>query len=418
MESFQERMGAVEQSETARAAALKQRFEEVENKVKDQSNTFESEMASAGQMLASLVSKDHYGMNQVIDQMDSLTKSTKDQTTAEITTAQSRLEAMTKAAKDAADLVHSKTSETSKDVEAFETKMDAVEDSHEQTMAELEEQQEDFREAAMSTGRRFTGRVAHETLARKNQTDTLQDQANETTHKLLHTLDLVRMMGAKVTGRVQWQLGTLDLDDQKMNRTLREAELLEEYNDAKAINNVKAKAKLAWKKENEIKAWKKEEQKRMRKFRSLVEEELGKLGEELDMSAVELAEEKAAEEYHEREALSHLHETLGDEVHQLSATSKARLNDLSADMGQEIADVMKRKDLSAHERSEMMAQIKADGDQRAKDILDENGRLELEAKTAARNLKVRTDQTTAAAEEDEELSNRLEKLAERLKRKH
>merc|ERR550537_2064110 len=254
MESFQERMGAVEQSETARAAALKQRFEEVENKVKDQSNTFESEMASAGQMLASLVSKDHYGMNQVIDQMDTLTKTTKEQTSSEITTAKSRLKALTKAAKDAAGLVQGRASAASTDVQAFETKMDAVEDSHEQTMAELEEQQDDFREAAMTTGRRFTGRVEQEALARKNETDALQDQANETTHKLLHTLDLVRMMGAKVTGRVQWQLGTLDLDDQKMNRTLREAELLEEYTDAKAINNVKAKAKLAWKKENEIKA--------------------------------------------------------------------------------------------------------------------------------------------------------------------
>merc|ERR1719498_1807476 len=149
MENFEERMAAVDQSEHERSAALKTRFEEVENKVRDQSNTFENEMASAGKLLASLVDKDHYGMTQVVNQMDTLSKSTKEQTQAEIAAAKARLETMTKAAKDAANLVHTKASETSADVEAFGQKMDEVEDSHEQTMAELEEQQEDFREAAM-----------------------------------------------------------------------------------------------------------------------------------------------------------------------------------------------------------------------------------------------------------------------------
>ena len=40
-------------------------------------------------------------------------------------------------------------------------------------LAQMEEQQEDFREQALSTGRRFTGRVEQEALARQNETHVL-----------------------------------------------------------------------------------------------------------------------------------------------------------------------------------------------------------------------------------------------------
>jgi len=360
MESFEERMATEQQSQQQRTEELQSRFSQVQDKVAEQSADFERGMAAAGKLLASLVAKDHYGMNQVVDQIDALT----DKTTREVndltTSSQAALAAQLEEAKTEAGKVHAKAAATSKDVESFGQKMDAVEDSHEQTMTELEEQQEEFREQMMSKGRRFTGRVEQEAMERKNETAVLTKQANTTTTQLLHALDLVRRMAAKVTGRVDFQLGTLELDDQKMNRSLTDAESAAEYADADAIKKVKAKATRAWQEENAIKQWRKDETKRTREFRKLVERELGKLGEELDMSAVELAEEKAAEEYHVREALANLHDTLGDEVRDLSKTSHARLAALSQDTGAQIAELMKREGLSEQERAEALAKIKAE----------------------------------------------------------
>merc|ERR1719213_1234011 len=116
----------------------------------------------------------------------------------------------------------------------------------------------------MSKGRRFTGRVEQEAMERKNETAVLTKQANTTTTQLLHALDLVRRMAAKVTGRVDFQLGTLELDDQKMNRSLTDAESAAEYADADAIKKVKAKATRAWQEENAIKQWRKDETKATR----------------------------------------------------------------------------------------------------------------------------------------------------------
>ena len=115
---------------------------------------------------------------------------------------------------------------------------------------------------------------------------------------------------------------------------------------------MKAKTKKAWKQQNALKKWRKEEEKRIREFRDLVERELGKLGEELDMSQVEMAEQKAAEEYHVREALSHLHGVLGDEVHDLSKTSARRGGRLHPNRSVRLKDmVLRHKHLDSAETS-------------------------------------------------------------------
>ena len=51
--------------EKERAAKLEQRFSAVQAKVAQKSSEFEQGMQAAGQLLAQLFAKDHYGMNQL-----------------------------------------------------------------------------------------------------------------------------------------------------------------------------------------------------------------------------------------------------------------------------------------------------------------------------------------------------------------
>jgi len=173
---------------------------------------------------------------------------------------------------------------------------------------------------------------------------------------------------------------------------------LTEFQDENAIHRVMEKAKDVGVKEDKIRAWKEHAEDKTQDFRNAVVKEFGKLGEEVDLAVLEEAEQKAMEEWAVQSQMAHMKQVLGDEVNDLGKISKQRLAKLAADSGSEIAALMADETLTEEERSKRLAEIKKKAADASRKILEDDGAMKLDAKTAARSLKIATDEVENSAD--------------------
>jgi hypothetical protein len=248
--------------------------------------------------------------------------------------------------------------------------------------------------------RAFVKRIQDEKLTRENATRALLGETQDSMVQIARVLDGVERLEQKVTATVQYHLGTLDLEDKKAERQLRKALELEQYTDDKAVEKVIGKLHTAKGLEAKLASWRYATEGSAKKFQSLVNSEFADLGHDLDLSKLELAEEKAMEQWAVKNQMSELKDHLGHEIQDLSAVSEKRLADLASDSAAKIAALNADESLSEKERADALAKVKADAKTRASKILEDDGRLALDQATAKRHL-------DAAVKDVEETTGRL-----------
>merc|ERR1719262_1008672 len=96
--------------------------------------------------------------------------------------------------------------------------------------------------------------------------------------------------------------------------------------------------------------WKMSVEKNGRRFQHLVQKEFRKLGEELDMTALEEAEQHAMEQWAVQEQQNHLKQVLGEEMEKLSAAGAARLQQMAKRQGEAMAKIMNDETLEEADR--------------------------------------------------------------------
>jgi len=377
-------------SEAQQDKAMKKRFDEIENQGEKQNEEFQKGMDNAKILLSTMAGKDHAQMNDLMEKLDDLAISSQDKVRILNAADAQHLNGVVIHAKGAAGEVGKKVAETQKKVEDFTTKLA---DADEKSQGDVDTAVKNaglFEDKFAEQTRLLTKRLNEEEIGRKASADTLMMKAQTTGKRLTNIMGSVDNMERKVTAGVQYQLGSLDLEEKKVDRQLREAVKINQYTDAGALRRVVKDAEEAEAREERLLDWKHAASRQQDHFRKKVQQEFGKLGHELDLTSLEEAEQKAMEEWAVQQQMGHLKEVLGAEMQDLSGASKARLAALAQRSGAEIAALMANKDLTDEERAKKLAEIKERARLAAQKILEDNGQLALDQKTAARRLKLAT----------------------------
>lgn len=286
------------------------------------------------------------------------------------------------------------------ELEKFSDKLAEVDQTAASAVEQTTQLRDDIDNDVGHQSRQFVQRLQKEKLARQASTHDLLSKTQESMVAMAAVLDGVERLEKKVTATVTYHLGTLDLEDEKSGRQLRDALELEQYTDDKALEAVVEKLNHAKELEAQLARWRHGADGSATKFQGLVNAEFSDLGHDLDLSKLEMAEEAAMERWAVQNQMSDLKDHLGHEVQDLTAASQKRLADLAAASAKQIAALKADESLSEHERAQALAKIKADAKARASKILEDDGRLALDQQTAARHL-------DAAVTDVEETTGRL-----------
>jgi len=193
---------------------------------------------------------------------------------------------------------------------------------------------------------------------------------------------------------MEYEVGRLKLREATMQKQLRSAVELEKYQDEEEMKKVIAAVNEAKAKEQAIDEWKVSTEAKQKDFHTLVVNEFSKLGEELDLSELEMAKERASEQWAIAQQQKMLEGHLGDEIHDMSALADQRLAALAAQSGKEIAELLKNEELNDAERAKAISAIKNAARMRSQKIVEQDGQLKLDQQTAERNIKIATDEVS------------------------
>merc|ERR1719421_468656 len=153
------------------------------------------------------------------------------------------------------------------------------------------------------------------------------------------------------------KIGKLNLQEEKMDRQLRESVNLEQYQDESKLKEVGDVIDNAKAEEAKITSWRAGTEKAQKSFQDMVVASFRKLGVMVDLSELDMARAKA-EEWAVQEQMRHLKSALGDQMRDLSAVAEQRLAAL--------------------------AKIKEAARQRSQEIVQQDGHMKLEQDTMAR----------------------------------
>merc|ERR1719262_1768597 len=123
--------------------------------------------------------------------------------------------------------------------------------------------------------------------------------------------------------------------------------------------------------------WKMSVEKNGRRFQHLVQKEFRKLGEELDMTSIEEAEQHAMEQWAVQEQENHLKQVLGDELEKLSDQGEERLAEMAKRQGSAMAAILADQRLNATARATKLAALKETARKQAVRVLEEDQQLQL-----------------------------------------
>merc|ERR1719262_1287457 len=142
--------------------------------------------------------------------------------------------------------------------------------------------------------------------------------------------------------------------------------------------------------------WKMSVEKNGRRFQHLVQKEFRKLGEELDMTSIEEAEQHAMEQWAVQEQENHLKQVLGEELEKLSDHGATRLAALAKRQGEKMTAILNNATATDEERAARLHKLKEESRKHATRVLEEDGRLQLDQRTSARKLKIATKEIQKA----------------------
>merc|ERR1719262_2038961 len=124
--------------------------------------------------------------------------------------------------------------------------------------------------------------------------------------------------------------------------------------------------------------WKMSVEKNGRRFQHLVQKEFRKLGEELDMTSIEEAEQHAMEQWAVQEQENHLKQILGDELEKLSDAGAERLAAMAKRQGDKMAAILADETKTDAERAQAIQDLKEQARKQAMRVLEEDKQLQLD----------------------------------------
>jgi len=300
----------------------------------------------------------------------------------------------------------SKLTETTRsDIESFSAKLDTLGTQAQAALDEANKMEATFQEEISAKQREFQRTLMDAKKDRIAETETYKADVYARQASIESTMDLMKTLATKVTGQIKYELGTLTLDQAKLDKNLDHTLSLERYGDRGSIAVLDTKLKQAQTNEDRLDEIKARLQNKSEVFRELVQKDFEKLNVDFDMSAVDLEAAKAHESYYVQQQQQRLKAELGETLGDLSGLSSARLRALAKASGQKIAELMRNKDLSEEERAAELAKIRKDARAHAQTIAEANGRLKLEIDTSARNLQVATDEVANSMDRINALSS-------------
>lgn len=233
----------------------------------------------------------------------------------------------------------------------------------------------------------------------QKRTETTEEIATETTgmqkavdNAAILTSHLVEKIGAQVG----YSIGRLALDYEEMDKKYDNMVANEQYRDANAIINIKKKD-ASWKHAiEETDKWKKGTVETSDAWRGKVQRYFAALGHELDMTSLEVDEQKAMEEWAINDLQQELNKKLGAEMEGISALAQSRIAALAESAGKEIAAIMADESLTAEEKAKKIAEVRKRAHAMVLEIIKADARNALEEKHMARHLEVSIKDVEAA----------------------
>jgi len=377
---------------------LEKRFKEIENMGKAQAEAFSAGMNKAKLLLGSMAGKDHHEMRHLVDDLDELNEKAKDTHDKQIVHDQNDLDTVILQAKQAAQGMKSESEATSTKTKNYAEQMGLADEQAEKLVDEAQRRADIYEKKFGEKARLMSKNLDEGEIARKQDESSMIYKADHSGKQLSHTIDKVGQMTTKVTAGVQYKLGSLNLEGKKIDRQLAHVLEVSELTDEGAIQKAVIEAMTAATREDKLADWQYESNRDATRFRTKIQNQFASVGHELDLTALEEAEQKAMEEWAIQTQMAQLRDHLGDEMKGMSTASQMRLAQLAQRSGAEMAGLMANKSLTDEERAKKLAEIKMRAKLDAQTILEQDGELQLEQKTAARHMKVVTHNMEAGEE--------------------
>lgn len=377
-------------NEQKRDATLDAVFAQLTTESEAAHGAFEDQMTASKAVLRAMVAKDHAGMADLIRELDAFEKHTKDSVSGQTAKDKKLIQDMLVIAKAAASDLENGESQTRSEVVGFQKSLERLDKEASAILEGTSKMTEEFQQKMDTIRKAFQTGLNAAKKDRLETTAAWQHQTTENVHQMDTTLAMMKQLREKVHAQVKYEIGTSQLNQDDLDTQLNATANLGKYQGEEMFNILKAKLASASDNEDKLEQLKAALRDESETMREHVQEAFNTLGIDFDMSSVDTAAAEAQEKYYMKQQEERLKEMLQGKMGELNDVSRARLRQLSEESGAKIAELMKRTDLSEAERAAKLAELRASAREAARNIAAQNGRLELEQETAARNLKVAT----------------------------
>jgi hypothetical protein len=376
---------------------LSERFDEIETIGQRQTEAFDDSVGEAKRLMKALAGEEHSEAAVLEDRMEELSAKTKTAVEAGQRDDEDMLRNLMADIQTDAGEKKQKADAVQVKIDDFSNRLKSVEDRTAEAMEESRQEADAFQVQVATRARELTKRLKEEELARKKETGELKSQSQTTGSQLNYALQTVSTLTRKVKAGIEYQYGSVDLEEQKLGRRIAEALEAAQHGDEQAVHNLRSELKAEQERTDKLLTWKQAVEKNGRRFQHVVQKEFRKLGEELDMTSIEEAEQHAMEQWAVQEQENHLKQVLGDELEKLSDAGAERLAAMAKRQGDKMAGIMANQHLTDDQRAQKLQELKDEARKQAMRVLEEDQQLTLDQATAARKLKVATKEVEKAA---------------------
>jgi len=375
---------------------LNDRFKEIDDIGDEQTRAFQTSLDDAKNLISALAGEEYTAMAGLHTRMDEMQEDMKAEVAKGQTEDDKLLRDLLADVMDDAGEKKKSADDAQAKIDAVVTKVEGVEDRTAKAQDMSRHQADQFQVQVATRARQLSKRLKEEELARKRETNAVKVGAQLTGDELHVDLGRVSTLTRKVTAGTEYQYGTVDLEEQKLARRIAEALAAAQHGDEQAIKTLKAELKEENARTNKLLQWKMSVEKNGRRFQHLVQKEFRKLGEELDMTSIEEAEQHAMEQWAVQEQENHLKQVLGEELEKLSDHGATRLAALAKRQGEKMTAILNNATATDEERAARLHKLKEESRKHATRVLEEDGRLQLDQRTSARKLKIATKEIQKA----------------------
>merc|ERR1719247_131635 len=381
--------------------------ETINNLLKEQSSAFEAEMQQLGEQLQLAVGGDSEKLQDLMQVLQNIRQDTQTAVEKQSNEDTVFLSDLIKDARQKLKDVEDRVGEAELKANNFAATVSGESAAVDKSMEKAEQVSGEYQKKVADVKKSYVQKIGEERRARQEQVGGITSQMQSEFKKSWEMMREVERVGTGPMGIIgpafDLKIGTLNLQEEKMDRQLRESVNLEQYQDESKLKEVGDVIDNAKAEEAKITSWRAGTEKAQKSFQDMVVASFRKLGVMVDLSELDMARAKAEEEWAVQEQMRHLKSALGDQMRDLSAVAEQRLAALAARSGKEIAELMKNEELTAEERAAALAKIKEAARQRSQEIVEQDGHMKLEQDTMARKL-------TIAGDEVEQFMSRIASL--------